>query len=186
MKRLPFPRRFTPALLALAGTAAAAIAGPYGPLPDDKGYTPLREGEKNPYERPVVKEEKAIEQAETEETKLRSMLGAMPVAGVRDNGYQIRVLLGSMMLTEGDELPPLLPQQQEKLKVGEILPDQIELVFVEREEEVEPRRIEIPVRLDPKVTYAIGPRSDAKRVPPSGGPTAVYPPDEPKPEEELE
>jgi len=169
----------------LAIAAPLAMANPEGPMPDDKEFVELREGERNPYAKPIVEESVDAEEAETEEARIRKALASLPLSGVRDNGYEIRVLLGSIILQEGDPLPPIVPGQSERLVVRQILPDQVELVFVEREEGVEPRRIEIPVKLDPRVTYAIGPRPDAIAQPPTeGGPTAVFPEDAPEPNSE--
>jgi len=170
---------------ALAAAAPTIASAQQGPMPDDKEAVELREGERNPYEKPIVEEAVVEAQEETEESRIRKVIGSMSLSGVRDNGYQIRVLLGSMILQEGDPLPPLIPGQSEALKVGEILPDQVEILFVEREEGEEPRRIEIPVKLDPRITYAIGPRPDAMNQPAGdGGPKAVFPEDEPEVSEE--
>jgi hypothetical protein len=119
----------------------------------------VKPGERNPFgllsvPPPEEKEEVKIE-AETEEMKIRRILGNMRVVGVSGERGDYRVLVGSMKLAKGDMVPRLFATQVEMLRVDEINERQVLLSFVERklpgQAELPPRTIGLAVDLTPRV-----------------------------------
>jgi len=161
-----------PLLLAflLCSTAAAAdetAVLAIGELPGQKKPELIQPKERNPF---VRREEKvAADNAdkESEESKLRALFKTMPVTGVIRGGGETKVLLSTLILKQGEALPPLLEEQTEVLIVGPITDRQVEIDFVESDEQAEPRKILIPIDLRPRV--AIMPAGVAPAPQPSPG-----------------
>jgi hypothetical protein len=126
-----------------------------GQLPGEKIPEPLRPKERNPFTRRETKPTEVITVRESEESKLRAILGAMTVTGVVRGGPSDKVLLGSLILKAGGDVPRLLEGQTEHLIVAAVTAKQVEIQFVETESRAEPRRILIPIDLRPRVTVRL-------------------------------
>jgi hypothetical protein len=113
-------------------------------------------GERNPFgllsvPPPTEQEEVKIE-VETEEMKIRRILGNMRVAGVSGSPGSYRVMLGSMQLAKGDLVPRLFANQAERLRVEDITERQVILTFVERkQQDLPPRSIGLGIDLTPRI-----------------------------------
>jgi hypothetical protein len=138
-------------LVAFAQDVPPASLGQIGELPGEKISEPLRAKERNPFTRRETKIAEVAEDKESEESQLRKLFAAMPVTGVIRGGGEVKVLLGSLILKQGEPLPSLLEKQTERLVVGPITDQQAELDFVEGDEHAEPRRIFITIDLRPRV-----------------------------------
>lgn len=113
--------------------------------PEKREPVKVLEGERNPFglvslPPAKVEEAEAIE-AETEEMRLRRILGNMRVSGVVGTEGAYRVLLGSMQLSEGNQLPKLFADQAETLRVTSISRREVVLSFEERDPNIPPRTI---------------------------------------------
>lgn len=147
-------------LLLVTTSAVPALAqGPLAPpdpalLPDARKTIELREGERNPFGQAVVVEESGTpeDQTQSEESRLRRILGTLRVSAISGSDSMARVLLGPMILRKGAPVPRILRDQQEQLTVESISKEKVVIAFVEKDTTLaEPRRIIIPVTLDPVV-----------------------------------
>ena len=163
-------------LLVLVATAAAAAAQDANLTPEQQKAldmrmpdldrsalepqkrTPVavRGEERNPFgllSVPPQEEEEVKIEVETEEMKIRRILGNMRVAGLSGSPGSYRVVLGSMQLAEGDLVPRLFANQAERLRVEEINDRQVILTFVERrqQQDLPPRSIGLGIDLTPRV-----------------------------------
>jgi hypothetical protein len=101
---------------------------------------------------PPQEEEQLKIELETEEMKIRRILGNMRVAGLSGSPGSYRVMLGSMQLAKGDMVPRLFANQAERLRVEDITERQIVLTFVERkQQDLPPRSIGLGIDLVPRV-----------------------------------
>ncbi|MCA1963041.1 MAG: hypothetical protein LDL31_03735 [Prosthecobacter sp.] len=118
-------------------------------LPDEKTPETIRPEENNPFE---AIGDKDTNEGDTEENRVRSILQSMPAKGGGFGPQGMRVMLGSMRLEAGQEVPPVLPDQEVVLKVKSITPTQIELVWVEKKPTgLPPKPFVIDVDVSPKV-----------------------------------
>jgi hypothetical protein len=121
--------------------------------------TPVEVGgdERNPFGLlsvpPPQEEEQVKIEVETEEMKIRRILGNMRVAGLSGSPGSYRVMIGSMQLAKGDMVPRLFANQAERLRVEDITERQIVLTFVERkqQQDLPPRSIGLGIDLTPRV-----------------------------------
>lgn len=121
-------------------------------LPSGRNFIELRENERNPFGAQVTIESgQAIESVESEEARLRRIIGALRVSGVTQGPSGYTAMIGPMRLVDGDSFPPLLRNQVEELKVESVSREQIRLVFVERDPGVEPRQIVLQISTRPTV-----------------------------------
>ncbi len=115
--------------------------------PDKRLPVTLREGERIPFGLlsvpPPEEEETIVVEAETEEMKIRRILGNMRVTGRAGVPGAYRVQLGMIQLQEGEVLPRLFANQGEDLRVDKITERQIIFNFIERQQanEATPRSI---------------------------------------------
>ena len=122
------------------------------------GRTPiiLQPGTRNPFGQVVTAQEPtAIEATETEETRLRRIIGYLKVGGLSGSSDNLRILLGSLILKPGDTLPPLVKDQQEILKVKSITKEEVFLTFFDKETTAEPRLIRIPFKTASRVAQML-------------------------------
>lgn len=133
---------------------------PGGTIPNRSVFSPsarqptiLPEGQRNPFGAAAVpaEEEEQIVAAETEEAKLRRILGKMRVTGLSGSQGNYRVVLGSMVLGEGEKLPRLYANQAEELRVDSVTTNEVILTFVERSGVVPPRSMILRFDLSPRV-----------------------------------
>lgn len=125
--------------------------------PEKRTPTQVPPGERNPFGLlavPPPEEKEAVKiQVETEEMKIRRILGNMRITGVSGQDGGRRVLLGSMLLAEGDPVPRLFQNQGEVLRVDSISDRSVVLSFVERKQQSDqpPRTVALAVDLEPRV-----------------------------------
>lgn len=125
--------------------------------PEKRTPVDVPEGERNPFgllSVPPPQEDEAVKiEIETEEMKIRRILGNMRVAGVGGSPGDLRVMVGSMKLAKGDTVPRLFANQAEELRVEEITERQVVLSFVERgqPQDQPPRTIGLVIDLSPRV-----------------------------------
>lgn len=151
-----------PLIFLLAGASLASAISPIGLLPDDKVAIVVTEGERNPFGKTSPKAAAAV--ADNEETRIRSVIDHLPIAGVIESRSGKRILLGPHMIEEGKTLPPLVANQKEKVQVVSISEGKIELAFLESNGEVGTRRIVVQDSLAPEVNFRVAPRQG-----PAGG-----------------
>jgi hypothetical protein len=113
--------------------------------------------ERNPFARDLPPPERLsdLPQFETEEARIRRVLGAMRVSAISGSPGNHQVLLGPMLLKEGSAIPKLFSNQAEALKVGSITDREIKIVFEERSDDLEPRTLVIGFDLRPKLTSVL-------------------------------
>ncbi len=138
----------------LAALIGAVDAGAQNALlPQGREPTVLAPGTRNPFGQAVTAQETTVmESTETEEMRLRRILGGIKVGGVSGTPEHLRVLLGSLILKPGDTLPQLVEDQQEVIRVASISGSMVELAFVDKEAGAELRLIRIPIKTPPRVT----------------------------------
>jgi len=123
-------------------------------LPTGRTPAVLQPNARNPFGQAVTAQEPAtIEATETEETRLRRIIGFIKVGGVSGTPDKLRVLLGSLILKSGDTMPPLIEEQKERLQVKGITKDAVELSFVETDPSIDPRLVRIPIMTPPRVAH---------------------------------
>ncbi len=158
MKALPY----LPAIFLLASLLYAEDAPQTGgstlPLPTDRKSAAVLPAERNPFGRVqiIAPTDDGPVQADTEEGRLRAMMLRMPVKGVSEGADGSRTLIiGSLTVSEGDELPPIFPQQLEQLVVREIGADKVIFAFKERAGSTQNRAFSVMFNLAPRVRYAL-------------------------------
>jgi hypothetical protein len=124
--------------------------------PDKRAPTEVKEEDRNPFGLLAVPqvEEKAIQvQVETEEMKIRRVLGNMRISGVSGAEGAISVLVGSMVLTKGEMMPRLFYNQAEQLRVVDVTGNKVVLAFIEgkTQRDLSPRTIELSFDMAPRV-----------------------------------
>lgn len=135
-------------------------------LPEEKAPELIRPEETNPFE--TLGSGQGSSENDTEENQVRDMLLRMPVTGGASGSKGMRVMLGGMRLEAGMEVPPIIPDQQVRLKVKNITPAAVELVWVEKKPSgLPPKLLVIPMDGAPKVRYRMpgGATDSAERGP---------------------
>jgi hypothetical protein len=136
----------------------SASAGPIGLLPEERVAVEVSPTEKNPFGPKVAKDgnNKLPRNADNEEARLRLIFEHLPVGGIVESNSGRKVMLGSLMLEEGRPIPPLLSNQDEKLKVIAIEAKRVEISFVEVDGTTGARKIIVPLDVAPRVQYRLG------------------------------
>ena len=126
--------------------------------PGRRKPTDVKPGERNPFGAPAVQqpeeEEEVKIEVETEEMKLRRIIQNMRVTGLSGQPGAYRALLGPLHISKGEPLPPLFPDQTEKLWIEDITDTRVVIRFVERrqQQDLPPRSpLEVAVDLAPRV-----------------------------------
>ena len=178
-------------VLAAVDTSPSSVES-VGILPSQRISLRVSGNERNPFTelKKVVAATQSPEDAESQESKIRSIFNRITVNGVRRGADgRMMALAGDLILREGDRVGQLLPQQTEVLHVEAIDERHVRLVFDEMKESGQPRLITLPVRRGVAVqarlfgqptgsdgTYTINPRkqdtvsalADAARPPGAG------------------
>lgn len=142
--------------LVLCGQALLRAQQDGAMLPTGRHVERILPEEKNPFGQKVqVKEEALVVEEETEETRLRKLLGDIPIRGVVQSGDACVMMLGPMTLREGIILPNLLPRQTERVKVLKITETEAIFGFVDRDGRADVRTLPRRVDLAPEVRYLI-------------------------------
>ncbi|MEO6847876.1 MAG: hypothetical protein ABI443_09915 [Chthoniobacterales bacterium] len=135
-----------------------------GLLPTQKPAQTLSK-ERNPFVRRETKVAATTNNQETEERQLRALLGRMSVTGFIRGQDSTKVLLQNLILKKGGTLPPLIENQTEQLIVAKITENQVEIDFVQTDEDASPRKILIPINLQPQVEIHATAPPPAKALP---------------------
>lgn len=129
-----------------------------GILPDEKlsrrPEDKLDPKRSNPFaERSKAKEAKAVESVETEEIKIRRIFDTLQISGITKSNGQYSALLGDLILEEGRQVKPVIPNQTQILRVTKVTDKMVEIAWVEGAgaEMSAPRRIVKRVELSPRV-----------------------------------
>ncbi len=154
-------------------------------LPDGRQTVDVRAGERNPFTQQAAPEQGATASSESasEEARLRRIIRAVKIGGVSGGNGQFRILLGSLILSPGETLPPIIRNQSEMLRVLSVDESSLTLAFVERDPSADPRKIVLPVGMKPEVSQfmfgeavesllQIGPRG-APKLPPLESPAVA-------------
>lgn len=122
-----------------------------GELPERRQGSPVTPGKPSPYGLPDEKKKKqtATKRQYSEEDQIKSILSSLPVTGVIGNGK--KVLLGNIILKEGELVDDVLPNQREQLLVKEITEDQVLLEWIEEFRRPNARQLPIAIDLKPRV-----------------------------------
>lgn len=116
-------------------------------MPDEKTPELVKATESSPFGGLV--DDKAKDTASGEETKVGDMLRTLPVVGKSSRNT---VLLGDIILRRGQLVPPIVPNQTVQLRVNDITPDHIELVWIEKKSTgLPPRTLTIMTDVSPQV-----------------------------------
>jgi len=122
--------------------------------PERREPATVEPGERNPFGLVSVPEREAKEieplAVETEEMRIRRILGNMRVSGLSGSSGAYRVLIGSVQLGVGDEVPRLFADQGEVLRVKSISEREMVLVFNEKDPNLPPRSIQLGFELQPR------------------------------------
>lgn len=121
-------------------------------LPEEKTPEMVKPEEHNPFESASDGSKK--DDSNSEENQVRDLLLRMRVGGAASGMHGMRVMLGGMRLEQGMEVPPVIPDQQVKLRVKSITTAAIELVWVETKPTgLPPKVLVIPMDGSPTVRY---------------------------------
>lgn len=112
----------------------------------------------------------------SEQKRIERVLRAMRVAGLGGSVAGPRVMLGSLSLGVGEELPPLFFGQVERLVVKSISDREVLLVFVEPEDSRKERTVGLSFNLRPQVGSMLVGEAFTKMVPLDKDGTPVLPP----------
>lgn len=117
-------------------------------LPQEKTPELVKPNEQNPFG--GIADERDKQTVTGEELKVAELLRSLPVVGRSRRGW---VLMGDIILRQGEKIPPVLPNQSVELQVLNISPDAVELMWVEKKPTgLLPRTLIIPIDVTPKVS----------------------------------
>ena len=147
----------TIALTLFAGDLRAETAADIGTLPSQKIPASVSDGDRNPFATRIAIEETGNSyEAESEESKIRQIFASLTVDGfVPATGGKARVLVGDLILEEGVEIPSVIENQTDVLRVTRIDSKEVEVTWVDEEQAEQPRKLIIPVKLEPEVSFIL-------------------------------
>ncbi len=129
-----------------------------GILPDEKlAHRPedkLDPKRSNPFaERAKAREAKAVESVETEEIKIRRIFDTLQITGIIKSNGQYTAQLDDLILEEGRQVPPVIPNQTQILRVTQVTDKMVKIAWVEGagSEMATPRQIVKRIELSPRV-----------------------------------
>jgi len=107
-----------------------------GILPQDKKAIEVSPDESNPFAivQAVKPDEDSFVDSTLEEQKIRTFFSDITIQGITRSQYGYKVLMGGMILEVGDMVPPVVPNQTERLQVTKIDEESIEVSWVEDED----------------------------------------------------
>jgi hypothetical protein len=143
------------ALLPLVCSLVGHASSPVGLLPEERVAVEVSDTEKSPFGTKAVTIGQQPKNTENEESWIRLVFERLPVSGVVQAESGRKVLLGSLAIEEGKELPPVIPRQQERLRVLAITDERAEIGFVE-EDGSSHRKIIVPLDVAPDVQFRLG------------------------------
>jgi len=124
-------------------------------MPSDKTSERVKETERNPFGQ-AEEEHKDNFKASNEENLVRDQLMKLRVVGVIPDVKGTRVMLGDMVLSQGQVVPTVIPEQTLMLRVSKVTSQVIEFEWMEKKPTGLPARtFPIPVDVRPKVRYQL-------------------------------
>lgn len=125
--------------------------------PDSKRALALKASERNPYAKRSPGREELDENGENqEEVQIRSTLSSLSVSGQSRGRNGLRILLGDIIIEQGQILPVLIPDQSENLKVVEVTEETVTLAWLDIEtNEPTGKTLQLTYDLSPSVSYAL-------------------------------
>lgn len=143
--------------LPAAAPPPPAVGGPNQALmPQNRRTLVVETNEINPFgQQAETLPDMAVEQQESEESRLRKAVGKFPVGGISGNAGGYTILLGSLRLKAGDDLPVILPGQSEHLRVVSLTEKSIVLGFLESDGKVGDRTFALQIQTTPSVRYLL-------------------------------
>ena len=109
---------------------------------------------RNPFaELAKAKQSRSVETVETEEIKIRRVFDSLAISGITKYNGKYSALLGDIIIEEGGQIAPVIPNQTQILRATRVSDKSIEIVWVEGAgyETKAPRRIVKRVELSPRV-----------------------------------
>lgn len=133
-----------------------SLDAPTALLPSRRQPVIVSPEETNPFSQKVAPSAQMVfEEVETEEVRIRNIINDMPFAGLAEDGDSRRALIGSLALGEGDEVPPILPVQAERVVVVRVTGEEIEFGFLERNGKLGARTFTRRFSLAPQIRYLL-------------------------------
>ncbi len=124
-------------------------------MPNDKTSERVKDSERNPFGK-AEEEHKDNFKASNEENVIREQLMKLRVVGVIPDSRGTRVMLGDMVLAQGQMVPSVIPEQSLGLRVSKVTSQVIELEWQEKKPTGLPARLlTINVDVRPKVRYKL-------------------------------
>jgi hypothetical protein len=156
----------------LPGLSKAEDSSPVGMLPDDRTSITLESKERNPFAKQEIKEEMPApgEEKESEESRIRRVLGKLTVVGRTKGANGWKVLLGDLILEKDRTLPPVIEGQTQVLRVANVYDGSVELIWEDKSGSGEPRKMFIPIDLSPRVHTALAGKSTSITAPHGNAP----------------
>jgi len=145
-------------LLILLIPVASVLAAPssIGLLPQEKTPETVAAGERNPFGARRIVAQAPVLKASGDEAQIRAVIARLPLSGLTSGYGVIKVLLGPYTLEEGKIMPPVIPNQMERVRVVSINSKAVELGFVDKDGSADTRKMTLPIKLAPAVRIKIG------------------------------
>jgi hypothetical protein len=153
-------------IFAVAGTEGVRGAGEpiesieqLGILPSHKAPLLVTVEERNPFSARI--EEKTDSSfgllSESQESQIRNVFASLRVNGLSKAPQgKLRVLLGDLILSEGEEVAPVIVGQTERIVVVKITDEEIEFAWVdEHTNELDGRNLSMPIVMAPSVEFEL-------------------------------
>lgn len=125
--------------------------------PTEKRFLTLKPSERNPYSKRVPQDGSTKdEEQNTEELAIRQILGSLSVTGSSRSYNGLRLLLGDILIERGKQLPQLISNQTQHLKVVDVSSDKIVLGWMDVESgELTGKTMQISYDVKPAVRYVL-------------------------------
>ena len=150
-------KAFAPALVLASVALLHGAPSEIGLLPDEKKPVVVSAEERNPFGRIAPKTPEAVEvEVESEESKIRALVSGLALSGYTERDGRKKILMGPYVVDPGKNLPQLIRNQTEKVRVVSVSDEKVELGFVEENGEVQGRTIVLPYDFSPVVRFKLG------------------------------
>ena len=146
------------AVTLLSAEVKGETAADIGTLPSQKVPAPVVEGDRNPFATRIPQKEEGFGNidAESEESRIRQIFANLQVNGyVPGSTGSARVLVGDLILREGIDVPQVIENQTDVLRVTRISKKEVEITWIDEEVAEAPRKLLIPINLEPEVSFVL-------------------------------
>jgi hypothetical protein len=118
-------------------------------LPEEKTPESVKPNEPNPFNKQITEDD---DQNSSEENAVREALISLPISGISSGPRGKRIMLGSMRLEPGMEVPDVVPNQQVHLRVNAITDTSLDMVWIEKKNTgLPPRVLSVPFNVKPVI-----------------------------------